>query len=66
VLFPDGNVLYRDIQGKTVIETKNSNPKAELAEIAKAGYTEAALTVRKDREAAVSLFLSDTVWGLTQ
>ena len=38
----------------------------ELAEIARAGYTEAASTDRKDREAAVSLFLSDAAWGLTQ
>ena len=36
----------------------------ELAEIARAGYADAASTNRKDREAAVSLFLSDTVWGL--
>jgi hypothetical protein len=33
----------------------------ELAEIARAGYAEATSTDRKDREAAVSLFLSDTV-----
>jgi hypothetical protein len=38
----------------------------ELAEIARAGYVEAASTVRKDREAAVSVFLSDAVWGLMQ
>jgi hypothetical protein len=38
----------------------------ELAEIARAGYAEAASTDRKDREAAVSLFLSDTAWELTQ
>ena len=38
----------------------------ELAEIARAGYAEAASTNRRDREAAVSLFLSDTVWGMTQ
>ena len=30
----------------------------ELAEIAKAGYAEAASTIRKDREVAVTLFLS--------
>jgi hypothetical protein len=36
----------------------------ELAEIARAGYAEAASTDRKGREAAVSLFLSDAVWGL--
>jgi hypothetical protein len=33
----------------------------ELAEIARSGYAEAASTDRKGREAAVSLFLSDTV-----
>ena len=38
----------------------------ELAEIARAGYAEAGSTDRKDREAAVSLFLSDTVWGMVQ
>jgi hypothetical protein len=38
----------------------------ELAEIARAGYAEAASTDRKDREAAVSLFLSDAAWGLMQ
>jgi hypothetical protein len=38
----------------------------ELAEIARAGYAEAASTDRRDREAAVSLFLSDAVWGLMQ
>lgn len=38
----------------------------ELAEIARAGYAEAASTDRKDREAAVTLFLNDTVWGMTQ
>jgi hypothetical protein len=38
----------------------------ELAEIARAGYAEAASTDRTAREAAVGLFLSDTVWGLTQ
>jgi hypothetical protein len=37
-----------------------------LAEIARAGYAEAASTNRKDREAAVTLFLNDAVWGLTQ
>jgi hypothetical protein len=35
----------------------------ELAEIARAGYAEAASTDRKDREAAVSLFLSDAAGG---
>ena len=38
----------------------------ELAEIARVGYTEAASTDRKGRETAVSLFLSDAVWGLMQ
>jgi hypothetical protein len=38
----------------------------ELAEIARAGYAEAASTDRKAREAAVTLFLSDAVWGLMQ
>ena len=38
----------------------------ELVEIAQAGYAEAASTDRKDREAAVSLFLGDAVWGLMQ
>jgi hypothetical protein len=38
----------------------------ELGEIARAGYAEAASTDRKDREAAVSLFLRDAAWGLTQ
>jgi hypothetical protein len=36
----------------------------ELAEIARAGYAEAVSTDRKDREAAVGLFLSDAAWGL--
>jgi hypothetical protein len=38
----------------------------ELAEIARAGYADAASTDRKTREAAVGLFLADTVWGLMQ
>ena len=38
----------------------------ELAEIARAGYVEAASTDRKDREAAVNLFLSDAVWQMMQ
>jgi hypothetical protein len=38
----------------------------ELAEIARAGYAEAASTDRKARDAAVGLFLSDAAWGLTQ
>ena len=36
----------------------------ELAEIAGAGYAEAASTNRKEREAAVTLFSGDSVWGL--
>jgi hypothetical protein len=35
----------------------------ELAEIATAGYAEAASTDRKAREAAVGLFLADAVLG---
>ena len=38
----------------------------ELLVIARAGYDDAASTDRKAREAAVGLFLSDTVWGLMQ
>jgi hypothetical protein len=38
----------------------------ELAEIARAGYAEAASEDRTAREAAVSVFLSDAVWGLVQ
>jgi hypothetical protein len=38
----------------------------ELADIARAGYTEAASTDRRSREAAVTLFLSDAAWGLMQ
>jgi hypothetical protein len=38
----------------------------ELAEIARAGYAEAASADRKDWQAAVNLFLSDAVWGLRQ
>ena len=38
----------------------------ELAEIARAGYAEAASADRKAREAAASLFLADTAWGLMQ
>ena len=34
----------------------------ELAKIA--GFADAASTHRKDREAAVSVFLGDAVWGL--
>jgi hypothetical protein len=38
--------------------------KDELLEIALAGYDDAASTDRRAREAAVGLFLADTVWGL--
>jgi hypothetical protein len=38
----------------------------ELAAIARAGYAEAASKDRKEREAAVNLFLSDSVWGAMQ
>ena len=38
----------------------------ELLEIARAGYDDAASTDRKAREAAVTLFLSDTVYGMMQ
>jgi hypothetical protein len=38
----------------------------ELAEIARAGYAEAASTDRKAREAAISLFLSDMAWWRMQ
>jgi hypothetical protein len=38
----------------------------ELAEIARRGYAEAVSTDRKSREAAVNLFLSDSVWGAMQ
>ena len=38
----------------------------DLAEIARAGYAKSASTDRKGREAAVSLFLADAAWKLTQ
>jgi hypothetical protein len=38
----------------------------ELAEITRAGYDGAASTDRKGREAAISLFLSDQIWGLME
>ena len=52
----------RRASGKVVLTVVVSED--ELAEIARAGYAEAASTDRKGREAAVSLFLSDAVWGL--
>jgi hypothetical protein len=54
----------RRASGKIVLTIVVSED--ELAEIARAGYAEAASTDRKGREAAVSLFLTDAVWGLTQ
>jgi hypothetical protein len=45
----------------TVVVTED-----ELAQIARAGYAEAASTDRRHREAAVSLFLADAVLGLMQ
>ena len=54
----------RRASGKVVLTVAVSED--ELAAIARAGYAEAASTHRKEREAAVSLFLSDAVWGLTQ
>ena len=50
--------------GKVVLTVLVSED--ELAAIAGAGYAEAASTDRKAREAAVGVFLSDAVWGLTQ
>jgi hypothetical protein len=54
----------RRASGKIILTVVVSED--ELGEIARAGYAEAASTDRKDREAAVSLFLSDAAWGLTQ
>jgi hypothetical protein len=54
----------RRAHGKIVLTVVVSED--ELAEIARAGYAEAASTDRKSREAAVTLFLSDAVWGLMQ
>jgi hypothetical protein len=54
----------RRASGKIVLTVVVSEE--ELAAITRAGYAEAASTHRKEREAAVSLFLSDAVWGLTQ
>jgi hypothetical protein len=52
----------RRARGKVVLSVVVGED--ELAEIARAGYAEAASADRKGREAAVSLFLSDAVWGL--
>jgi hypothetical protein len=54
----------RRAHGKIVLTVVVSED--ELAEIARAGYAEAASTDRKSREAAVTLFLSDAVWGPMQ
>ena len=53
----------RRARGKVVLTVVVS--KNELAEIARAGYAEAAAADRKAREAAVSVFLSDAAWGFT-
>ena len=55
----------RRARGKVML-TVVAGKDDELAEIARAGYPEAASTDRKAREAAVSLFLSDAAWGLMQ
>jgi hypothetical protein len=52
----------RRARGKVVLTVLLSED--ELAEIARAGYADAASTDRKAREAAASLFLSDAAWGL--
>jgi hypothetical protein len=54
----------RRARGKVVLKVVVGED--ELAEIARAGYTEAASTDRRSREAAVTLFLSDAAWGLMQ
>jgi hypothetical protein len=54
----------RRASGKIVLTVVVSED--ELAAIARAGYAEAASTDRKGQEAAVSLFLSDSVWGVMQ
>jgi hypothetical protein len=54
----------RRAHGKVVLTVVVSED--ELADIARAGYAEAASTDRLAREAAVSLFLADTLWGLMQ
>jgi hypothetical protein len=52
----------RRARGKVVLTVVVSED--ELAEVARAGYAEAASADRKAREAAVSVFLGDAVWGL--
>jgi hypothetical protein len=52
----------RRARGKVVLTV--AVDESELAEIARAGYAEAASNDRKEREAAVSLFRSDMAWGL--
>jgi hypothetical protein len=54
----------RRASGKIVLTVAISED--ELAAIARAGYAGAASMDRKAREAAVSVFLGDAVWGLTQ
>jgi hypothetical protein len=54
----------RRARGKIVLTVVVSED--ELAAIARAGYAEAASTDRTAREAAVNLFLSDSVWGVMQ
>jgi hypothetical protein len=54
----------RRASGKVVLTIAVSED--ELAAIARAGYAEAASTDRMAREAAVNLFLSDSVWGAMQ
>jgi hypothetical protein len=54
----------RRASGKIVLTVVVSED--ELAAIARAGYAEAASTDRTAREAAVSVFLGDAVWGLAR
>jgi hypothetical protein len=54
----------RRARGKVVLSVVVG--KDELAEIARAGHAEAVSTDRNEREAAVSLFLSDMAWWRMQ
>jgi hypothetical protein len=54
----------RRASGKIVLTVVVSED--ELAAIARAGYAEATSADRTAREAAVNLFLSDSVWGVMQ
>jgi hypothetical protein len=54
----------RRAEGKVVLTVVVGDD--ELREIARAGYVEATSTDRKDREAAVTLFLSDAAWGMVR